>query len=624
MSLKSFTTGSGPMTKVRAEQIKAEIVTGGTLASDLLGIKEQVAAIAGAAFDVDYAADYANVQMADLAKHVDASAAAGGALRVIGSLTGALGVTAASFTADGLASVGSAKVANLNAVEGGLVFADADGDLDNDANLKFASSKLSVVGAISGSGALEVGGEATLASAIVSDLTEKRVVFAGAGGALVDDANLVFDISGATDVLKVVGEISGSAALKSGGTLDVAGNSALAGTLTVTSTSQFNDNVTIANGKTLTVGGDLIVNGTTTTVNSTTLQVDDVNIELGHSPSGVAGSDATAEGGGITLKGTTDKTIIWQAAKGWTFSEKIEAPSALFIAGASAAHLTASNLDNQQLAFAASDAGEIVGSGNLLWTGAQLKVTGQVSGSGDFLGGANATFMGQVGAGSARIAGLADLRGGSNLSGSVFVPARAANKIVLTDNNKALFDGDLSWSVPAVGGFELQVGAGPNALRIKSGSLDTSGPLDVKAGGDLILSGGNLVKFQGYGSVNTVALSDDKAEFDGFFSDFGGDSILGALRSLKSAAAAAAAKNVVKAGGAQAAGANLVTALPIAIPTGYTAANSMVFVNGQMLMSGTQAAVAATPATADYSFDGGEFKLSFALEEGDVVTIQKV
>jgi hypothetical protein len=69
----------------------------------------------------------------------------------------------------------------------------------------------------------------------------------------------------------------------------------------------------------LTVTGNLTVDGTTTTVNSTTLQVDDKNIELGTVASP---SDTTADGGGITLKGTTDHTITWDNTNdNWTSSE---------------------------------------------------------------------------------------------------------------------------------------------------------------------------------------------------------------------------------------------------------------------------------------------------------------
>ena len=76
---------------------------------------------------------------------------------------------------------------------------------------------------------------------------------------------------------------------------------------------------------TLTVGGDLVVNGTTTTVNSTTITVDDKNIELG---SVATPTDITANGGGITLKGSTDKTFNWvSSTASWTSSENLDLAS---------------------------------------------------------------------------------------------------------------------------------------------------------------------------------------------------------------------------------------------------------------------------------------------------------
>lgn len=75
----------------------------------------------------------------------------------------------------------------------------------------------------------------------------------------------------------------------------------------------------------VTVGGNLTVNGTTTTVNSTTVTVDDKNIELG---SVASPTDAGADGGGITLKGTTDKTWNWyDTTDAWTSSEHIDLAS---------------------------------------------------------------------------------------------------------------------------------------------------------------------------------------------------------------------------------------------------------------------------------------------------------
>ena len=67
------------------------------------------------------------------------------------------------------------------------------------------------------------------------------------------------------------------------------------------------------------ITGGLQVDGTTTTVNSTTLSVDDKNIEMGSVGSP---SDSTADGGGITLKGATDKTIIWDNTNdNWTSNQ---------------------------------------------------------------------------------------------------------------------------------------------------------------------------------------------------------------------------------------------------------------------------------------------------------------
>ena len=72
----------------------------------------------------------------------------------------------------------------------------------------------------------------------------------------------------------------------------------------------------------LIVSGSLTVNGTTTTVNSTQISVDDKNLELGATSSP---TDAGANGGGITLKGTSDKTFNWiNATDSWTSSEHIE------------------------------------------------------------------------------------------------------------------------------------------------------------------------------------------------------------------------------------------------------------------------------------------------------------
>jgi len=61
-------------------------------------------------------------------------------------------------------------------------------------------------------------------------------------------------------------------------------------------------------GGALTITGNFTVNGTQTIVNTTSLEVKDKNIGIGSTSSP---SDALADGAGITIYGTTNKTITW-------------------------------------------------------------------------------------------------------------------------------------------------------------------------------------------------------------------------------------------------------------------------------------------------------------------------
>lgn len=89
------------------------------------------------------------------------------------------------------------------------------------------------------------------------------------------------------------------------------------GTLDVTGAATFDAGVTIQ--------GDLTVNGTTTNINTQNLVVEDKNIIVGDV---TTPTDVTADGGGITLKGTTDKTINWiDATDAWTLSEHVDIAS---------------------------------------------------------------------------------------------------------------------------------------------------------------------------------------------------------------------------------------------------------------------------------------------------------
>jgi hypothetical protein len=79
---------------------------------------------------------------------------------------------------------------------------------------------------------------------------------------------------------------------------------------------------TVVTGNDLTVTGDLTVQGDTTTVNTQNVLVEDQNIVLGNVGSP---TDTTANTGGITLLGATNKTITWvQTTTAWTLSEHLD------------------------------------------------------------------------------------------------------------------------------------------------------------------------------------------------------------------------------------------------------------------------------------------------------------
>ena len=110
--------------------------------------------------------------------------------------------------------------------------------------------------------------------------------------------------------------ISGLADLTSGDVVEVVALSAFSPS----------DTVSAANGGTFAgnviMSGNLTVTGTTTTIDTTNLIVEDKNIEMASVDSP---TDTTADGGGITLKGTTDKTLQWSnTTKSWEITPKLQ------------------------------------------------------------------------------------------------------------------------------------------------------------------------------------------------------------------------------------------------------------------------------------------------------------
>lgn len=133
---------------------------------------------------------------------------------------------------------------------------------------------------------------------------------------------------------------------------------------------------TLAAGS-LVLTGDLTVQGTTTTLDTTTLLVEDKNIELGNV---TTPTDVTADGGGITLKGATDKTIVWSNANDrWDFNQGINVTSGgISIGGSPVGNVTkvGTPVDNQVGVWTGD--GTLEGDADLTFDGSNLTVNGQV------------------------------------------------------------------------------------------------------------------------------------------------------------------------------------------------------------------------------------------------------
>jgi hypothetical protein len=72
------------------------------------------------------------------------------------------------------------------------------------------------------------------------------------------------------------------------------------------------------------ISGDLLVTGTTTNLNTVNLQVNDTNIELGYGHN----TDTEANGGGITLHGSSNHTIRWlNDNTGWNINDNLNLSS---------------------------------------------------------------------------------------------------------------------------------------------------------------------------------------------------------------------------------------------------------------------------------------------------------
>jgi len=261
----------------------------------------------------------------------------------------------------------------------------------------------------------------------------------------------------------------------SGYVVTLTGNQTVSGNKTFTGICDFSGatlsgNTTFSNN--LTVGGDLTVNGTTTTVNSTTVTVDDKNIELG---SVASPSDATADGGGITLKGTSDKTLIWvDATDAWTSSEHFDIASgkSYFVNGSEVLSSTA--LGSGVTTSSLTTVGTISGG---TWQGSVVGVVYGGTGQSSYVDGELL-----IGNSSNNSLSKATLTAGSGVSivngnGTITINASGAN--FTTGDGLDLVGSELSLDLKANGGLVIET----TELAVDLGASSITGTLAIADGG---------------------------------------------------------------------------------------------------------------------------------------------
>jgi cytoskeletal protein CcmA (bactofilin family) len=197
------------------------------------------------------------------------------------------------------------------------------------------------------------------ATALTGDVTVNNTgVTAISAGVIVDaDINANAEIAVAKLADGAARQLLQTAA--NGTDVEWASNIDIPGTLDVTGAATFDGAVTIE--------GDLTVNGTETIINTQTLDVEDKNIVIGKVDTP---TDTTADGGGITLKGTTDKTINWvDATDAWTFSEHIDLASTKEYRIAGAKVLDATSLGSAVVTSSLTSVGTI---GTGTWQGTAI------------------------------------------------------------------------------------------------------------------------------------------------------------------------------------------------------------------------------------------------------------
>ena len=247
--------------------------------------------------------------------------------------------TGASFQFDGSGMDITGSISNYQLrVDNGVVFTNAVGTLDNQSQFTWDGGLLDIDGGISASQNLSVGGEATLASAIVKDLTENRILIAGPVGEIEDDQYFRYTgndfIIGASEQFKVT---------------TLSGNTFISGAVQMFSTLNVDDQSTLAS-----------------------LNVEDLtdNRVVIVGPSGEIEDDGNFTFNGTELNIGTGNFTVQQGSGNTQILGTLDVDSQSTLASLNVQDLTSGRV------VLAGTSGEIEDSGNLTFDGSTLTVTG--------------------------------------------------------------------------------------------------------------------------------------------------------------------------------------------------------------------------------------------------------
>ena len=290
----------------------------------------------------------------------------------------------------------------------GSIDLSADIDVDGTANLDVVdidgavdmASSLTLAGNADFNGNLDVDGTSNLDAVDIDGAVDMASTLTLAGNA---DFNGDLDVDGTTnlDAVDIDGAVDMASSLTLAGNADfngnldvdgttnldgtnVAGALAVSGSATVDNLSLDGNTITTSsgnltidsNGGTTTINdnaiisGNLTVNGTTTTINSTTVNIDDKNFQVATG----AADDAAADGAGFTVdSGDGDKTWNFEATgDNWGSSENINLASGKVLKVANTSILSSTTLGSSVVTSSLTSLGTI---GTGVWQGTAINDT---------------------------------------------------------------------------------------------------------------------------------------------------------------------------------------------------------------------------------------------------------